>query len=233
MSLLNDISSLFFPPVCPVCGETLRQGEYFICNSCRWNAPLTGFERQADNPVAQKFWGLIKVENACALMYYIHESSFRSLIHGFKYRGQWKSAFLAGKWLGSLLLESPLYKNIDIIVPIPLHVRKKLKRGYNQTEYIARGMAHIMHLPVDTNSVIRNTYNSSQALKPHHERWKNVENIFKVKYPKHLQGKHILLIDDVLTTGATICSCAETIINAVPDCRISIACLATVTDTIK
>ncbi len=232
MTLLKDISSLFFTPSCPVCGRSMNDGEYFICNACRWEAPLTGFQEQIDNPVVQKFWGIVKVVNACAFMYFVHGSGFRSLIHDFKYRGRWQEALMAGEWFGGELDKSPLYADIDIIVPIPLHLRKFLHRGYNQAEYLARGMARSMGVKVDTRSVVRKVYNESQALRPRHERWKNVEDIFAVSRPERLAGKHILLVDDVLTTGATICSCAEAIENAVPDCRLSIACFATAFDTI-
>ena len=119
-----------------------------------------------------------------------------------------------------------LYAGVDVVVPVPLHLRKRLHRGYNQAEYIARGIAESLGVPVDVHSVRRHRHNPSQALKEHRQRWENVRGIFSVRRPGRLCGKHILLVDDVLTTGATVTSCAEAILAAVPDVRISIAVLA-------
>ncbi len=232
-NLTKDLFSLFYRHTCPICGRPLNEGEYFVCTRCRWDAPLTGFERMVDNPVVQRFWGTVKVVNGCAFIYFIHRSGWRSLIHDFKYRGHWREAMKAGEWFGGELARSPLYGDVDVLVPVPLHPRKLLHRSYNQSEYLARGMARSMHLEVESGSVVRVVHNESQTLKPHHERWDNVADIFAVKHPERLSGRHILLVDDVLTTGATIGSCAEAIEEAVPDCRISIACFATAFDPLS
>lgn len=218
--------ALFFPPACPVCGDELPDGISTVCNKCRWNAPLTGFWKQVDNPVARKFWGTIPIVNASSFIFFVHGSGFRDLIHGFKYHGRWRQAENMGEWFGAEMARSGLYADVDVIVPVPLHIRKTLKRGYNQSDYIARGMARQLGIKVDSRSVTRRVHNPSQALKQHRERWDNVKGIFSVPNPHRLAGKHILIVDDVLTTGATISSCAEEIIRVVPDCRISIATLA-------
>ena len=232
-SVFNDIKSLFYRPVCPVCGCTMGEGEYFVCSRCRWEAPLTDFQNRVDNPVVQRFWGTVKVANGCAFMYFVHNSGWRTLIHEFKYHGRWREAMMAGEWFGGELARSPLYGDVDLLVPVPLHPRKLLSRTYNQAEYLALGMGRSMGLKVDSHSVVRKVYNKSQALRPHHERWENVKDIFRVTHPEKLSGHHILLVDDVLTTGATIGSCAEAIEQAVPDCRISIACFATAFDPLS
>lgn len=230
---LKDISRLFFPNVCAVCSELLPDGGDFICTKCRWEIPLTGFWNKIDNPVTQVFYGHIPIINASSFFYFIHDSGFQSLIHTIKYRSGWRYAIKSGKWFGSELAESSLYQDIDVIVPIPLHFRKRLKRGYNQAEYIAKGIGESLQVEVDSKSVIRTVHNPSQTTQRHSERWGNVEGIFSVRSPEKLKGKHILLVDDVLTTGATIISCGETIIQSVPDCQLSIATLAAPRDLDK
>jgi ComF family protein len=226
LPLLKDLVSLFWPPVCPVCGGEMPEGAHTVCTQCRWDAPLTGFWLEMDNPVVRKFWGIIPVINACSFIFFVHGSGFRDLVHDIKYRGRWRQAEEWGRWFGAEMAAGGLYADVDVVIPVPLHLRKRLKRGYNQSEYLADGMAAGLGVEVDSRSVRRTHHNPSQVLKPHRERWENVEGIFAVGRPERLAGKHILLVDDVLTTGATITSCAEAILAAAPDCRISIATLA-------
>ncbi len=226
MSPLQDILDLFFPPSCPACGRSMHRGEGFLCTSCQADMPLTGFEKEADNPVARRFWGLVPVVNATAFLWFIDQSGFRRVVHRFKYSGRWALARDMGRWFGHTLADTDTYAGVDLIVPVPLHPLKILKRGYNQSEYIARGMSQQMGVPVETQAVVRRVNNRSQtSTRTPDERWRNVEGIFAVCHPKRLKNKHILLVDDVLTTGATIGSCAEAMARAVPSCRISIATL--------
>ena len=224
-SPLKDIRDLFFPPTCPACGRVMETGAGFLCTACQYEIPLTGYENMADNPVARRFWGLLPLQNAMAFIWFINEGGFRRVVHRFKYSGQWALARDMGRWFGRVLADSDAYAGVDVIIPVPLHARKVLRRGYNQSEYIARGMSAEMKVPVETRAVVRRVNNRSQTEKRHEERWENVEGIFAVRRPERLAGKHILLVDDVLTTGATIGSCAEAILAAAPDCRISIAAL--------
>jgi ComF family protein len=149
------------------------------------------------------------------MAWFIHESNFRGLVHRFKYRGQWRHAFEMGRWFGRILAESDAYAGVDVIVPVPLHLRKTLKRGYNQSSYIAAGMSREMGVSVEERAVVRHINNRSQTERSKSERWENVEGIFAVRRPERLVDRHILLVDDVLTTGATIGSCAEAIFDAV------------------
>ena len=224
--LFSDIGALLYPPRCPVCGGVLPEGCPLVCTRCRADAPLTGFWREADNPMARRLWGLMPVEQACALLYYTEGSGWRQLIHRFKYKGAWRLARQAGLWLGSELRESGLYDQVDAIVPVPLHPFKLLRRGYNQSAYLAEGIASALELPVDRRSVARIRNNPSQARTPRHERGRNVEGVFAVRRPEALEGRHILLVDDVFTTGETILSCGGAILRAAPRCRISVAALA-------
>lgn len=226
MKILSDLSALFFPRICPVCGEAMGEGEELMCTRCRFEIPLTGYSGQTDNPVAEKFWGHLPLAQAGSFFFYSEKSDFRNLVHAFKYRGGWRLASGMGEWYGSALKEGGLYGDVDTIIPVPLHYLRLMRRGYNQSEYIARGISRALGIPVDTRSVRRKVNNPSQTLSQADERWENVQGIFTVRRPEALQGRHILLVDDVLTTGATIISCAGAILAAAPDARISIATLA-------
>lgn len=224
--LARDVASLLFPPRCAVCGEPLARGERTVCTFCRATAPLTGYWREADNPVVRKCWGMLPVEQASGFLFFLHASGWRRLIHGFKYRGAWRTARAMGEWYGRHLRESGLYDSVEVVVPLPLHPIKRCRRGYNQSEYIAEGIAEQLGVPVDRHSVRRVRNTASQALKPRRERAGNVEDAFAVRRPERLAGRHILLVDDVMTTGSTLLSCAAEILRAAPGCRISIAALA-------
>lgn len=222
----RDIASLFFPPVCPVCGEAMGEGMRTVCNRCRWNAPLTQYWTQLDNPIARKFWGLVPIYTASSFLFFVHGSGYRSMVHDFKYRGRWRLAEELGEWYGGELARSGLYDGIEIVIPVPLHRRKTVMRGYNQSYYIAKGIASQLGVDVDTRNVIRSRYNMSQTRRPRRERWDNVKGVFSVRDSSALNGRHILLVDDVLTTGSTITACAEAMINGTEGCRISIATLS-------
>lgn len=226
MSILSDLWRLIVPAHCAVCGDALAEGEECVCTLCRATAPLTGYWREADNPVFRKCWGMVPVERASGFLFFAHASGWRRMIHDFKYRGAWRPARVVGAWYGGCLAESGLYDDVDVVVPLPLHPFKTCRRGYNQSEYIAEGIASQLGVPLDRASVGRRRNTASQALRPRRERAVNVENAFAVRRPERLAGKHILLVDDVMTTGSTLLSCATAILNAVPDCRVSIAALA-------
>lgn len=226
MSILGDLFALFVPDVCPVCGRPKQEGEGVFCVACQWDMPLTGYQDVADNPVAEKLWGLADVRNACAVMFFEHEGGLRDAVHGFKYGSRWTVARELGLWMGRLLASSPLYGSVDTVVPVPLHPLRLLARGYNQSELLAEGVAQGMNAELCTSALHRVRHNDSQTGMHGNERWDNVEGIFSVRRPQRLSGRHVLIVDDVFTTGATVCSCAEAIRHACGDCRISVATLA-------
>jgi len=225
MGILSDLFSLFAPDICPLCGNPKNDGEGPVCIKCQWDMPLTGYQNQADNPVAEKLWGLADVENACAVMFFEHDGGMRNAVHGFKYGGRWNTARDLGVWMGRLLSSSPLYRGIDTVVPVPLHPLRLLSRGYNQSRLLAQGVASAMDAELCASLLKRVRHNDSQTTTAGARRWENVEGIFKVRHPEKLAGRSILIVDDVFTTGATACSCAETIRRACCDCKISIAAL--------
>ncbi|MCC8088454.1 MAG: ComF family protein [Rikenellaceae bacterium] len=217
---------MFFPEICAVCDSNLNDREDFICTSCRWEMPLTGYSKIKDNPVFIRMNGIAGVENASAMFYYNKGSGYDGLIHKFKYGGYSRIAYKLGRWFGQELKESSLYQDVDMVIPVPLHPLKILKRGYNQSEYVSRGISKELRVKVKTGNLLRVKYNRSQTTYTEKERWNNVEGIFYLLRPSIFENKHILLVDDVLTTGATLEACVKTIKSKVENCRISIAVLA-------
>ncbi len=226
-NLLGDALSLVFPPVCPVCGALLHSRDAVVCPSCEITAPLTNLWLEEHNPMCERFWGLLPIARASAFLWYVEGSPWRKVIHNFKYSGHWRVAYDLGRWYGVCLREGGLFSDVDVVVPVPLHWRRRLGRGYNQSEYLARAIARELGVECDVNSVLRCRYNSSQVKHSAAERWDNVENIFRVRKAKSLQGKHILLVDDVFTTGATIMSLGLEILSKVEGVKLSVAVLAT------
>jgi ComF family protein len=166
------------------------------------------------------------VERAAAFLWYVEGSQWREAIHRFKYGNMWRTAYNLGRWYGAYLKQSGLYDDVDAVVPVPLHWWRRLTRGYNQSEYLADGIAKCLGAKVERRAIYRSRYNRTQTSRSHSERWQNVEGIFAVRNAERLQGRHILLVDDVFTTGATIMSLGETILAAAPDARLSVATLA-------
>ena len=188
---------------------------------------MTNHPTEANNDLLEHLRESVPIERAAALIRFSKASGWRRTIHEFKYAGSWRIALECGRWLGEALSAGELFFDIDVVVPVPLHRRKFLHRGYNQSEYIAEGVATALARPRSTDNLIRHTNNPSQARKRRRERWDNVEGIFSVRRPEEFEGKHILLVDDVITSGATILSCAEAILRQVPTAKISIATFST------
>lgn len=224
--LLRDVAALFFPPRCPVCGVPLAQGERTVCTLCRTTAPLTGFWLEADNPLLAKCRDMLPVERASGFLYYIHGSGWRELIRGFKYRGAWRTARAMGEWYGRCLKESGLYDGVEVVVPLPLHPVKRCRRGYNQSEYIAEGIASQLGAEVDRRSVRRKRNTESQALKPRRERARNVDEAFAGAPSRTARRAACTAGGRRLHDGSTMLSCAGEMLRAAPGCRISIAALA-------
>lgn len=218
---------LIAPPTCPICGGRLAEQSVGVCTMCELSAPLTNTWQQRENSMMERFWGLLPVEHASAFLWYIEGSPWREAIHQFKYKGAWRTPYNLGLWFGSYLKQSGHYDDIDLVVPVPLHWARRIWRGYNQSEYLADGIARELGVEVLRRCVVRHRYNQSQTSRSRDERWDNVEGIFRVSDAAALGGKHILLVDDVLTTGATIISLGETILNSVEGARLSVAVLAT------
>lgn len=228
-SAYRTLRSLLFPQECIVCGEHVDDAMHNICMQCRLNTPLTYYWLKEQNPVKEKFDGVVPIVHGSSFIFYAKGSIWQDMVHRFKYGDMWRTSIIMGRWYGAELKASGLYDDIDVIVPVPLHPIKLLKRGYNQSTYLAEGIAQTLGVTVDTRSVRRIRNNPSQARRGARDRWDNVDNIFTVTNSERLCGKHILVVDDVLTSGATLTTLLTTLSNAIPNCRISIATLAVTT----
>ncbi len=230
MSILNnifhDLRSILYPRRCLVCGKTMDDTEAMVCPICLSQISITRFWNIPDNSMAERARDLQPfIEQGAALFFY--DSKSRPLIHNIKYYGFWRGARYLGELLGDYLFRSELYTDIDVVIPVPIHPMRRLKRKYNQSEYIAQGIATKMEVTTNFRSLRRARYSTPQAQKRQVDRWHDNKGGFIVQYPEQLNGKHILLVDDVYTTGATIYRCADALNDAIPNCKISIATLAT------
>jgi ComF family protein len=206
--LLDDFLSLLFPRTCCGCGNALLRNEKLICTECYITIPRTGYHLIPDNPVEQLFWGRCPLQKAAVFSFYTKGSRIREIIHNLKYRGVTEAGSETGRIYAAYLKSAGFFKNIDIIIPVPLHPSKLKRRGYNQSEFIAEGIAEVSGLPVVKNVLQRVKVSDTQTRKSRIQRWMNVEGIFAVTDHSLIQDKHVLLVDDVITTGSTIESCA-------------------------
>jgi ComF family protein len=223
--LWDDFISLLFPRKCYACGSHLVRNESLICTECYVIIPRTNYHTLTDNPVAQLFWGRCMIEKAAAFSYYNKGSRIRKLIHNLKYKGIRELGYELGRIYGLSLDSSGFMDDIDLIIPVPLHPEKKQIRGYNQSEIISFGIADAAHLPVDVNSLVRTIVSATQTKRSRYERWTNVEGIFEVIDPQAIMRKHVLLVDDVITTGSTIESCVNELLKT-EGVKVSVVALA-------
>jgi len=225
--MFSSFVNLIYPLTCAACDRVLLHNEYLICTRCLYQLPRTGFTNIIDNPVARLFWGRIRLTYATAMYHFYKGGTLQNMIHKLKYKGQYEVGILLGTMLGHELNNS-FFRNVDLIIPVPMHSQKILKRGYNQSEWIALGISRIMKKPLDVRSCIKAVKTETQTNKSRFERWKNVENIFVIPNAEKLGFSHILLVDDVVTTGATLEACAREFLK-IEGVRVSIATVA-VTD---
>ena len=228
MSLLNylsDFISHFYPRLCAGCQATLVRGEDLICLGCLADLPKTGFEKTADNPVAQLFWGRAEIQLATAFCSFDKGGIMQQFLHKLKYKSCSEIGEKLGRMFGNDLNLSAPYREIDQIVPVPLHPLKERKRGYNQSAMIGLGISAAMGIPMMRDNLIRNYNSETQTNKGRFERWENVRELFSVRKPEQLEGKHLLLVDDVVTTGSTLEACAQVLLE-IPGVKVSVATLA-------
>lgn len=222
--MLSSLVSLFYPETCTACDKILLQNEYLICTSCLYHLPRTNFINVADNPVARLFWGRIKLTYATSLYYFHKGGRLQNIIHKLKYKGNYETGILLGTLLGYELKNS-FFRSVDVIIPVPMHKQKMKKRGYNQSEMIAIGISRSMNKPLDTDSCIKVIKTETQTNKSRYERWQNVEGIFTIQNEDKFRSRHVLLVDDVVTTGATLEACAHEFLK-IKEVKVSIATVA-------
>jgi ComF family protein len=224
-NIFNSTLHLFYPHVCTGCGSDLLQEDKLLCLTCTHDLPHTNFARLANNPVEKFFWGRIPLESAYSQFYFSKEFLIQQLIHQLKYKGDTKIGFYLGEVMGKTLLSSSRFDSVDALIPLPLYPDREHKRGYNQAAVICDGMSAVMNIPVLNGAIIRQHATETQTRKQRTERWENVKDSFKVARENELTGKHLLLVDDVVTTGATLEACGNIILQT-GDVRLSIATLA-------
>lgn len=224
--LWNDIVNLFYPRLCILCSRPLIKGEEQICLHCLARLPYIRYESQ--QRVDSWFAGKSEIQYGRAYLHYEKGSSVQRLIHDLKYHGNKELAYLLGRWAFLRLQaeQSPLCQ-AEILLPIPLHPKKKRQRGYNQAEWIAKGIASVLSIPIDTTSVVRQVKTDTQTRRHIYERWTNMEEVFTLISDEALKGKRVLLVDDVLTTGATFNSCAS-VVDGIAEIRLMAFALAQV-----
>lgn len=211
--IFHDFLSLFFPDLCVVCGERLNDGEQHICLNCLLLLPKTNFHLQPDNRLEEFFAGRIPFQRIAAYAYFVKGGSIQHIIHELKYNQNPEIGHFVGKLCGENIKESGFISSIDLIVPVPLHPKRQKERGYNQSYEICRGISEEVNISVDDNTLTRTVNNPSQTKNSRFDRWKNVEDIFSVTNKSEFEDKHILLVDDVITTGSTLESCAKEILE--------------------
>jgi len=224
-SYLADFVSLLFPELCTACGESLMVNEYLICADCIYNLPLTNFHLQPDNIVARQFWGKIELEAAYALYYFAKGGKIQNLMHQFKYRGIKEIGSVLGNIAGNQLILNERFKTVDLIVPVPLHKKRLKERGYNQSACFAEGLAQKLSAKVETENLVREIATETQTHKSRFARFENMKEVFLVKNPHKLINKHVLLVDDVITTGSTLEACGMELLK-IEGLKLSIATIA-------
>ncbi|MBL0104629.1 MAG: ComF family protein [Bacteroidetes bacterium] len=220
----DDLSWIFYPKLCAACTRPLYAGEECICTICRFHLPRTQFHLQRENAVEKHFWGKVPLKAATAYYYFSKGEKVQRLIHGLKYKGRQDIGEFVGRLMGVELRDSPFSEN-ELIIPVPLHESKLKIRGYNQSDCFAEGLSQGMNVAFSSTALQRKKQTDTQTRKHRFERFRNVENVFEVKAPSLLENKHILLVDDVVTTGSTLIACAETLLR-VPGVRLSFAAMA-------
>ena len=226
MSIWIDFIDFFFPRFCICCGKKLLPSERSVCLSCVADLPYTGIAGQDRNLFEKNFWGCFPIARAATLFYYKKGGNVAHLVHAMKYHSRRMACVDMGKQMAYEFSRHDFFRGIDYILPVPLHKERLRIRGYNQSQLLSLGISRVTGIPLLTDVVERTHNNVTQTRKSGYERWMNAQHLF-VATPRLscLEGKHVLLVDDVLTTGATIVSLADAIAH-VEGIKISVATLA-------
>lgn len=225
ISIAKSLLQLVYPHYCIGCGSDHLGLQQQLCSRCTHQLPETGFFRQPNNPVEKAFFGRLRVNQAGALYYFTKQSLVQELMVQLKYHQNKHAGLFLGRMMGYALRSEPRFADVDLLVPLPLNPKKEFKRGYNQAEVICEGIREVWSRPMKTKCIQREKFTDSQTTQNRLSRWQNMEGVFQVSQPDQLIHQHILLVDDVITTGATLEACGQAILS-IPNCRLSIAAAA-------
>jgi len=225
LAYFNDFFCLFFPELCAACGQNLFKNENIICTNCIYHLPRTNFHIDPQNKMARQLWGRFKFEQAIAFVYFQKGSRVQNLMHELKYNKKPDVGIRMGELYALQLSRTEVWDKPDIIIPIPLHSKRYKKRGYNQSEQVSKGLSSILNLPISTHNLVREENTESQTKKSRFARYENLKDAFIIKNRSELFHKHILLVDDVMTTGATMEACSMELLK-IEGVKISICTLA-------
>lgn len=224
-SCIGDMSRVIFPVTCEVCGCTLVEGEKVLCLDCRSRMPRVNAHVGDTHPLALKLAAAAKVRMVASMFVYVRDTPYARMIQRSKYNSRPEIDRYLATMFSAELMQAGFFSGIDVVLPVPMHYVKKLRRGYNQAEEIALGVGEVTGIEVSDNLVARRAHDT-QTRKSAVERLRNAEGVYDVAYPDELAGKHVLLVDDVITTGATVMACAEALRKAVPSVTVSVLTLA-------
>jgi len=223
--IFSGILHLAYPELCAACQYDLPIAGNCFCIRCQLKLHPSDMYKSVENEFTQRFWGRLPLQTGAAMYYFTRKSPIQRALHQLKYRNQPEVGIKIGRAFGRQLLTNPVFQSIDLIIPVPLHPKRERLRGYNQSAMLARGLAEILEVPVVTDVLQRQKFTQTQTQKKRLERFRNMGDVFVVKQPKLIADKHVLLVDDILTTGATLEMCGIALIE-VPGTRISIATIA-------
>ncbi len=223
--MIQSVLNLFFPKACAGCNSILLSDEKVICTSCRHEIPLTNHHKTINNEAFNKFYGRIDLEFAAAMLYFHKKGIVQEMIHKLKYKGHQEIGVLIGDWYSEELKFSKEIKTIDYIIPVPLHKKRLKERGYNQVTTFGKALSTNLNIPFNDTILVRNVYSKTQTKKTFLGRSDVVESVFGVNFDESLHHKHFLLIDDVITTGATLEACCREMLK-IPGAKVSIVCMA-------
>jgi ComF family protein len=224
--LKNSILHILFPHVCDGCGSDIIDEESSLCMKCIAEMPETNFHLHASNPVEKIFWGRLPIISATAQYYFIKESLMQHLMHQLKYKGNKELGKQLGRLMGHDLQKTNRFKTVDYLVPLPLFPSKEERRGYNQATILCEGIAEVMNVEILRDAITRTQFTETQTRKGRIERWQNMEGKFELMKPEKIRDKNILLVDDVITTGATLEACGHELLQASPKLSIATLCYA-------
>ena len=217
----KDLTDVAYPDLCLGCGKTLTDNERSLCLTCLVQLAQTGMHKTETNEITELFFNKTPIIYGCAFFKYIKGGLLQRLIHDLKYRGHPEIGTILGTIAARAIKKSESFKNIDFIIPVPLHPRKLKIRGYNQSEKIAEGLSQVLNIPIDNNVLTKTTYNDTQTKKHRYERFLNSQNLFTANHSPKYEGLHYLIVDDVLTTGSTLESCINEL-KTIPGVKVSI-----------